>query len=117
MKRKWLAFGIILLFVCVAFSGCTLKNILSPKPNINVVSTRFNNSFSSGEFLCVLIDVKVTNLGDDGIADVWAELKQDGKTYTQKKDVILDSGYSWIFTFSFCNISSIRDYTYRAWVV
>lgn len=117
MKTKCLAVGIILLFVCVEFSGCTLKNILSPKPNINVVSTRFNNSFFSGEFICVLIDVTVTNLGDDGIADIWAELKQDGKAYTQKKDVILDSGQSWVYTFSFYNISSIRYYTFRAWVV
>ncbi|HWR63851.1 MAG TPA: hypothetical protein VN365_05555 [Candidatus Thermoplasmatota archaeon] len=116
MKRKWIAIGIIFLFVCVAFGGCTLENTLRPKPNINVVSTRFNTSFFSGKDLCVLIDVTVTNYGDDGIANVWAELKQDGNTYTQKKVVILDYRQNWELHFSFCNISSVRGYTYQAWV-
>jgi hypothetical protein len=108
--------GIIFLFVCITFCGCTLKNPFSSKPNINVVSTQFNNSIFSGKLLCVLLDVTVTNLGDDGTADIWAELRQNGTLYTQKKTVILDSGQTWVFTFTFWNISSVHDYTYRAWI-
>jgi hypothetical protein len=116
MRGNQVCIGMLVLLMTGALNGCITENPFSSKSNIQVIGVQ-DRGFYSSKANCVYIDVKVTNLGDDGTADVYAELKHDMNTCEQKRNVYLERGKTWVVTFYFYNVSYQSEYTYRTWIL